>query len=53
MITQHLPQIAAEVSAPLAKIEDILIIGGNKGDKKYTAINKTEIDLKWIYVYIF
>jgi hypothetical protein len=32
MICQHLPQIAAEVSAPLAKIEDITIIGGNKGN---------------------
>lgn len=32
MVTQQLPQIAAEVSAPLGKIEDILIIGGNKGE---------------------
>jgi hypothetical protein len=34
MITQALPLIAAEVSAPLAKIEDILIVGSSKGKER-------------------
>jgi len=34
MITQALPQIAAEVSAPLARTGEIVIVGGNTGKQK-------------------
>ncbi|CAG7816612.1 unnamed protein product [Allacma fusca] len=43
MIAQSLPQIAAEVSAPLSKVSEIVIIGGNKdgGNGLVTELVKT------------
>jgi len=38
MVTQALPQIAAEVAAPLAKIDSILIVGGSKGRTPFHSI---------------
>lgn len=45
MITQALPQIAAEVAAPLARTGEILIIGGNTG-KFYFSCNKKILNRK-------
>lgn len=33
MVSEALPLIAAEVAAPLSRVEEIVIIGGNKGKK--------------------
>jgi len=32
MVSEALPLIAAEVAAPLARVEEITIIGGNQGN---------------------
>lgn len=32
MVTEALPLIAAEVAAPLSRVDEITIIGGSKGN---------------------